>query len=246
MPRTREVLYLLYNKDERKVLSYGMEFYEFVKCLNKKPNNILVLEGKFCGSSFDYTTRCEMCYGDDLDVFMTEDVYNYGDFCWVDFVTEEKLKTLTPSEIGELLYLGKLQKPINSPFFTKLENRFTYLAHDDGWRNIVYYKDAYDYVCILGNLIKSKLEKLHNIHVESLGENVINELVELSEDGLTIDFENILVDEEESSFELSMYGFGKIENMSSICFDYERHIASSSHKKSLEYDNNKWSVQDYY
>lgn len=246
MPKSRELLYLAFNEEEKKVLSYGIEFNEFISCLKERPKNILVLEGNYWGSEFDFTTRCEVCHQEDIDEFIAEEVYNYGDFCWIDFVELDGLKSLTPIEVSELLYLGKLQQPVKSPFFDKLENCFVYLAHDDGWRNLIYYKDLEDYGRILNNLIVAKLKKMHNKSVISLSECVVKELVELSKFGLAIDFDRILEDKEEDSFELKMYGLGIIKDMDKMYNDYERYKAKASHSKSLEYINNEWFVRDWW
>ncbi|GEM_PF-3387509 len=56
MPKTRELLYLSFLEEENKVLSYGIEFNEFMNCIE-----------------------------DDIEEFIAEEVYNYGDFCWIDF-----------------------------------------------------------------------------------------------------------------------------------------------------------------
>lgn len=246
MPKSRELLYLSFNEEEKKVLSYGIEFNEFILCLNERPKNILVLEGNYWGSEFDFTTRCEVCYQEDIDEFVAEEVYNYGDFSWVDYEEAEGLKSLTPLEVAELLYLGKLQRPVKSPFFDKLKNRYAYLAHDDGWRNLIYYRDLKDYETILNNLIVAKLKRIHDKSVMSLSEGVLKELVELSKAGLAIDFDRILEDKEADSFELKMYGLGIIQDMDKMYNNYERYKAKSSHNKSLEYIDNEWFIRDWW
>ncbi len=246
MPKTRELIYVSFTEEENKVISYGIEFNEFMNCLKSKPKNILILEGDYWGSEFDFTTRCHVCVENEIEAFIAEEVYNYGDFCWVDFQYFNKLKAMSRSEVAELLYLGKLQQPVNSPFFEKLENRFVYLAHDDGWRNMIYYRDLQDYGYILNKLICYKLQKVHGKIVNLLGDKIVKELVELSKSGLAIDFDRLYEDRDEGSFEVLMYGLGTMTDMDAMYEDYERYKAKASHRKSLEYVNGEWFLRDYF
>lgn len=245
MPKTRDLLYINSYPKVSKVLSYGLEFKEFMNCIEPKPENILILKGHYWGSEFGYTTRCEMCFKQDFEEFVKEEVYNYGDFCWIDFSSVDKLKSLEPLEVGELLYLGQLQRPVESPFFSKLDNQYVYLAHDDGWRNEIYYKDFNSFHVILGNLIALKLKTIHNKDVYLPDQDVINELIALSESGLAIDFDRILEDKEEDSFEVKIHILGKIQDMDQMYEDYERLKAKDITNKSLEYCCNKWYFRDW-
>ncbi len=245
MPKTRELLYLSFLEEENKVLSYGIEFNEFMNCIEGRPKNILILEGDYWGSAFDFTTRCHICVENDIEEFIAEEVYNYGDFCWIDFSDVKGLRSMTRLEAAELIYLGKLQQPVQSPFFEKLNNRFVYLAHDDGWNNIIYYRDIQEYRDVLNRLICNKIKKVHGKVVNLLGDDLIVELVELSKSGLAIDFDRLLEDEEEGSFEVSMYGLGTMTDMDAMYEDYEKYKAKANHNKSLEYIDNTWFLRDW-
>lgn len=244
MPKTRELIYLSYTEEEHKVISYGIEFNEFINALGKRPENILVLEGHYFGSEFNFATRCEICHKEDLDEFIAEEVYNYGDFCWLDFIDVDGLNALNPSEVAEILYLGKLQHPVNSPFFDKLGNRFAYLAHDDGWRNLIYYRDLQEYRDVLNSLICHKLKKLHGKNVNLLSNQIMDELINLSKSGLAISFDRIIEDRHEDTFEVSMYGLGRLDDMDAMYENYERYKAKASHTKRLEYINHEWFLRN--
>ncbi len=83
----RRESYYIYSflEEENKVLSYGIEFNEFMNCIEGRPKNILILEGDYWGSAFDFTTRCHICVEDDIEEFIAEEVYNYGDFAGLIF-----------------------------------------------------------------------------------------------------------------------------------------------------------------
>ena len=103
-------------------------------------------------------TLLEYCPEERINKLAAEDVYGYGNFCWIDFIEEEVLNELTGQEIAELLFLGHQKQHLKSPFYNKLGNRFVYLAHDDGWLNKTYYRSFKDFFHLLSEVIATKLE----------------------------------------------------------------------------------------
>ncbi len=248
MPKTRELIYVLLHSDEKKVVSYGIEFKEFIISLDKKVKNILVLEGNYLGAGFsgyDFNSRCEYSSLGKIDEFINEDVYQYGDFSWIDFETIEGLKALKPSEIAEILYLGKLGKPVSGFYFEKLRNRFAYISHDDGWFNMIYYHEIKEYCKMLGNLISLKIKKLYNCKVALLNYNVSDKLGELSKEGIVIDFDRFIYDDEEKRIEIPLFGIGKFGDMDKMCNDYKKHVSKAKFGKVLEHVNGVWTIQDW-
>lgn len=47
-----------------------------------------------------------------MESFLQKDVYNYGDFCWVDFQCENDLEKVSNEEFAELLYLSHRIEPL--------------------------------------------------------------------------------------------------------------------------------------
>lgn len=190
----RDLIYLSYDNNLNRVISYGIEFKEFIQALSNRPKNILVLEGYY-GSAFDFTTNCEYCVNEDIDEFIEEDVYSYGNFSWVDFNDINNLKKLNPQEVAELFYVSKMWKPINGTYFKKLNNRFIYVAHDDGWINHTYYNNISDFKEILSNVIVSKINKMYDIKIDTISEKIMTELCKLCTNGIAIDLLRLCVDE---------------------------------------------------
>jgi hypothetical protein len=93
--------------------------------------NMLLLKHNYWGKAMEIKSNLERVIGENINEFMKEDVYNFGDFCWVDFNNEHNLDKLEPIEVAHLLYLGQMKKPIDTPFFDKIDNRFAYCAHDN-------------------------------------------------------------------------------------------------------------------
>ncbi|MFK4998592.1 hypothetical protein ACI2OX_18625 [Bacillus sp. N9] len=92
-----------------------------------------------------------------LPSLLTEDVYSYGDFCWLDFEEESDLNSLSGQEIAEILYLGHFKDHLASPFYEKISNHVVYLAGDDGWFNKTYYRSWDYFYAMLGAVISDKL-----------------------------------------------------------------------------------------
>lgn len=132
MPKSRDLIYLNVDPSENRIVTYGIEFKEFIYALDRPLDNILMLSGYFSEGEFEFTTNCEYVPKETIPRIINEDVYRLGDFCWVDFEDIDGLRSLKPAEVAELLYLGHMKKPVTSAFFEKLQNRFAYLAHDDG------------------------------------------------------------------------------------------------------------------
>lgn len=210
----RDLIYVNYDNDLDRVISYGIEFKEFIQSLSKKPNNILVLKGDY-GSAFDFTTNCEYCIGEDIDEFIEEDVYSYGDFSWIDFDKINNLKTLEKQEVAELFYVSKMWEPINDTYYKKINNRFIYVAHDDGWINYTYYNNVLDYQEILSNVIVNKIKKIYDIHIDFISKEIMIKLCELSMIGIAIDLLRLCV-EEDNSITVPIYMLGVYKDMDEV------------------------------
>lgn len=231
MREVEDLLYILYDKENKIVKTSGMQFEEFYNSLAIKPNNILILEGDFCSDQFDYTTRCEYCSKENIHYLLNDNIYNYGDFSWVDFKTVEGLEALKPKEVAELLYLARFSIPINDTYFKKLYNRFFYYAHDDGWYNHTYYNDIEEFNEILGYIIVNKIRAIYNLQPEPLDIDIINRLCKLAYEGISIDFLRLCI-KEDDSIAIPIYKIGSdidMDSMYEMCrykdifVDYELH-----------------------
>jgi hypothetical protein len=75
---------------------------------------------------------------DEIPKVVGENIYSWGDFCWVDYNTEN-FPHLTKREIAELLYFGHKAEPLNEVRIPSLNNKYLFYAHDDGWFLKLYY-----------------------------------------------------------------------------------------------------------
>ncbi|WP_462413152.1 hypothetical protein [Neobacillus sp. Marseille-QA0830] len=156
----RDLIYVHLNQTDQYVLSYGIEFEEFATAFSGTLNHLLLLKHRFDDADFNMHTLLEYCPEDRIVQLAEEDVYGYGNFCWIDFTEEDVLNELSGQEMAELLYLGHHKQHLKLPFYNKLGNRFVYLATDDGWFNKTYYRSFKDFFSLLSEVISSKLSEL--------------------------------------------------------------------------------------
>lgn len=139
------------------VISYGIEFPEFIKALPVRPANLLLLKHNFEDGHFNMHTMLDYADSEMYPKLSADDVYGYGDFCWIDFEDEADLDQLSGQEIAELLYLGHFKDHLHAPFYRKISNNIVYLAGDDGWYNKTYYKVWNHFYSMLGGVISDKI-----------------------------------------------------------------------------------------
>jgi len=103
--------------------------------------------------------------------------------------------------------------PLNEPFFEGLKNRYAYFAHDDGWFGRLFCNNYEDFSVIIGSVIIDRVEKLTKMTTQ-MSEELKIKLLSLAEDGLLIDFKNIVCDVE--NLGIPIYVIGKYEDMDNL------------------------------
>ncbi len=132
-------------------------------------------------------------------------------------------------------------KPIESPFFDKIQNRYAYLAHDDGWFCRLYCKEYSDFQEIIANKIIDMVSTSKRKKIYPLLEDLKEKLITLAENGLLIDFSNIL--KAKNSIEIPIYCIGKFVNMDDMYNDLKRLINSSKYSARLVHKNKQWVLE---
>ncbi|WP_083711484.1 hypothetical protein [Domibacillus epiphyticus] len=153
----KELIYIHLHPINQYVVSYGIEFQEFMKAIPETPPHLLLLKHKFDESDFNMHTRFDYIEPEGLKSLLREDVGEYGDFCWIDFEDTDGLNELDGQEIAELLYLAHSKEHLRRPFYSKLNNRYAYLSHDDEWFNKTFYRHMPDFYRVIGKVISQKL-----------------------------------------------------------------------------------------
>lgn len=242
MRRLRDVFYINAFPENNEVVYYGMQLNEFIKCAPVELDQLLLLEAEYFGAGCRSKTKFEIVDKDEMNDFLKEDIYGYGDFCWVDFDKRENVEKLEPMEIAELLYLGHMFRPMKSPFFDTIQNRYAYLAHDDGWFCRLYCRQYSDFSEIAANKVVAMASTSKRRRIYPLSQEVKSNLMSLAEDGLLIDFSNTL--KLNRTIEIPIYSIGKFLDMDDMYNDLERHIGRSKYSARLVHRNKKWVI-DY-
>lgn len=235
----RDLIYVHLNQANQYVLSYGIEFEEFAAAFSGSLNHLLLLKHGFDDADYNMHTSLEYCPDYKVDKLAEEDVYSYGDFCWIDFIDEEGLNELTPQEIAELLYLGHLKQHLKSPFYSKLGNRFVYLARDDGWFNKIYYRSFKDFFQLLSTAISSKLANLKREKsliglrkkriYPDVNKEILLSLTPFIKQGICISLKD--ANRQRNRIEIPIWVIGDFANMDEMYDEYEQILDEPCHAK---------------
>ena len=235
-------LYIQTFPEQHYSISSGIGFQLFYDAIPNKPNNMLLLSNAFAYAKFDQDTVFEYADSSTIPLLYQDDVHDYGDFCWVDYSNDEVKKKLKPNVLAELLYLNHYKKPLHSPFWNELQNKYAYLAHDDPWWTKIYMQDI--------ELMKAVVH--HKFLIELRGRkksiaNIPSDIFETiwarSELGLAVDFENASTSSDCTG--VTIYTMGAYENMDEM---YQRlrwmRTKRVSDSVRLEYNprNKKWNI----
>ncbi|MBU3110091.1 hypothetical protein [Clostridium lacusfryxellense] len=242
MRRMKDIFYINAFPENNEVVYYGVQLKEFLKYIPTELNQLLLLESEYYSPGCSSSTKLEMVDKDDMEEFLNENIYGYGNFCWVDYNERENVESLEPLELAELLYLGHMFKPVKSPFFDRIQNRYAYLAHDDGWFCRVYSKCYPDFEEVIVGKVIDVLSSSKRRKIYPFSKELREKLLELAKDGLLIDFNNIF--KYGNSIEIPIYCIGKFLDMDEMYNDLKRHINRSKYSARLVQKNKKWII-DY-
>lgn len=247
----RDLIYVHLNQADQYVLSYGIEFNEFAAAFSGSLNQLLLLKHRFDDADFNMHTLLEYCPEDRISKLAEEDVYSYGDFCWIDFIEEEVLNELSGQELAELLYLGHQKQHLKLPFYNKLGNRFVYLAHDDGWYNKIYYRSFKDFFHLLSEALASKLGELKpeksllglrkKRSYPPVNKEILLSLTPFIKEGICISLRD--TDHQRNRIDIPIWVMGDFSDMDDMVEEYETMSTKPYHAKiSFDKKTKEWKL----
>jgi hypothetical protein len=241
MRRVRDVFYINANYEENYFTYYGMEFSEFIKYRPVPIANILMLSPWLLESK-DNNNWCMGTFNEAEEIakLCKHDIYHFGDFHWLDYRDEESLARSTEQEKAEVLYLSHFMKPLHTPFFDSIGNNYVYLAHDDGWRCQLYCKDMTTFGDIIANKIMAFFSTNKRRKIYPIGDDIKNQLLEWSKDGLLIDFSHATISGQHCSLSFDM--IGKFDDMDDMYHDLNRRKEFASKQGWLEQKDKTWKL----
>lgn len=166
----------------------GISFADFMESVTPPIENILLLKGDYLGEKNLH--KFEILEGrEQIAKLMLEDIYSYGDFCFIDYSDVASINNLKEEQIAELLYLSHMFKPLKSPFFDVLQNKFAYLSHDDGWYCRLYCNDWKSPVKLLHDTLIKSVKKILCSDSFSLPDGLIESVCNFSSEGVFIEID---------------------------------------------------------
>jgi len=228
-----------YQYDDSIVLTSGISFGEFIEAVERKPENILFLNSGFLDSEYDFHTNCDYYSGKDAEKLSEKyDIYNLGDFEWIDFKSIECLRSLSPQEIAEIYYISKQYKSINDFYFDKIDNNYIYLSHDDGHSSVIWYKSISEFYLMLGRVISNKISCLYDLVLNPFNKGIAKRLSSLSIGGVYLNLERLVVDKENRIL-IPVYCMEKMEYIDHM---YEKVVNEKVRPKYYLKYNRVWNI----
>ena len=241
MNKSHDLFYVNANFEKQYFLYNGMGFHEFLKCCPIELNNILVTRGYLTGNYNRYWGLIAINNKEAISELLKEDIYNLGDFHWLDYNSEDNLINCTPEEQAEVLYFSHFWRPLKKPFFNRIDNNFAYFSHDDGWLCMLYCKNVLVFKDILANKIINTFASDKRRKVVHMTEDVKDRLFALVDKGLLIDFPNI--NTKNGCIRVNYFVIGKYEDVDDICNKCEQYKHRAKIKGIIEYKNKMWEIK---
>jgi len=233
----RKILYVNADLAKNEFYYTGVEFREFIEYVHIE--NLILLKANYFGERS--VKRFEVIEGQEqLKSLAMDDIYNYGDFCFVDYQARADVQQITNMQVAELLYLAHMYEPLTTPFFDLLQNQFAYLAHDDGWFCKLYCRSNEDFVKVFEGKIFSFVNKKSKRKLHPLDDNLRKEILGLFETGILIDADEIVASR--TGVEIKVYMIGKSTDMDGILNNLERLKREAREIKKLRFSKQKWSI----
>ena len=222
MNNLRTKLYIKVMPESCEVIFSGIAFAEFIQYLTRSIDNIMIITsgGNIISQDTKFERGLELFEGHELvQKLAKENIYNLGNFCFVDYASSDDPKKLSEEQIAELLYLGHMFKPLRSPFFKELCNNFVYLAHDDGWYCKLFCHNSFDFISVLCDKIKTFISIKTKKALSKIPDTIKNELLDLAVKGLLIDLDDELLKNDQA--EIRLYAVGDYSDMDVILNNWD-------------------------
>lgn len=240
--KLRNFYYMVCDFEKNEVFTCGATFFDFMKFIVDKPENILLLKASFGDGKWNNDIYLDYVDSDNMKELINDDVYDYGDFCWVDYDDIKRIENMNKMELAELLYLGHMFQPLKEVNMKWLNNKYVYTAHDDDFYSKIFMKDINDYKSVMHGKILDAM-KGRKKHIEALPKEIVDYIFEHSRDGILFDFEEIEFYDGKTF--LDIYKLGKNYNYGDIYDVLKRKKWFTNMKIYLEYNsrNKKWKIQ---
>jgi len=224
MKNERTKIYIKVCRSKSEIVYSGIDFKEFIAYLSTPINNIILLKADYVSDKRQ--NNFDLIEGrDNIAEFVKKNTHSYGDFCFVDYAPPDCFAELDKNQIAELLYLAHIFNPLKTPFFKKLQNCYSYLAHDDGWYCKLYCRNLSDFATVLCEKIKRSVNTRFSDNICLPSEIIKDQILKLAENGLLIDLEESSC--KNGNIDITCYIIGEYSNMDKI-FNYYQQVKNNA------------------
>ena len=232
-------LYIHFLPQTKEFIYSGIKFIEFNKYLPHPLNNLILLKGDFLGNRYEH--HFELLEGKEcIEILSKENIYDYGDFCFVDYVDSNAISKLTNEQIAELLYMAHTHVPLECPFLNSIKNQFVYLAHDDGFYCKLYSYNPNDFATIIFRKIEAIAYKKYKKDIIEPTESIKNKFLDLCTTGILLDLDEIFYSN--IDFRIKLYSMGIHSNIDYILNNQKALKQKAISINELVYRFNEWMI----
>ncbi|QUH18649.1 hypothetical protein [Alkaliphilus sp. B6464] len=239
--RCRHFYYVVSDFKNNQIFSCGATFSEFMEFIENKPDNILLLNGCFGDGKYHSDIKFDYADKENMKDLIDDNVYSYGDFCWIDYKNMNTLDNITKLQLAELLYLKHKFEPLYDAHINWMSNDYLYMAHDDDYWTKIFIKNIQSYKNVVHGKILKAL-KGRKRHIEPIPDEIIDYIFINSENGILFDFENTYFWNHRTG--VRIYELGRNYNYDKIFEVFKRKEHFTNTEAVLEYNNRnkKWSI----
>ena len=205
MKKEKQLIYVKTNPIEHEYICMGISVCDIWKAIETINSDIILIKSDDLGD--ECINNFEIIREDNIDDFLSR--YCYGDLCFMDCNNKEKISELNDNEIAEMLFIGHMKRPLNSPFIQKIGNRIVYIGHDNDYFCKLYCSNNSDFYDILNMKIQSYVFRKYKINV-NLGYSFMKECI----NGLLMDLDDIYIYNRNVTMPYYIIGF--FDNMDEI------------------------------
>jgi hypothetical protein len=135
----RDYVYI-YSESINSITASGIEFSDLVEAFKLK--NLLLLKHKFSEIISCSKSNFDTCEIEEIKHYSVKEIYNFGDFSFIDLPELHYTHYLEDQEIAEILYFGHMSKPMKNVSIKNLKNSFMVYIHDNGYFLRIFYQDS--------------------------------------------------------------------------------------------------------
>ncbi|MBW1604790.1 hypothetical protein [Lactobacillus sp. Sy-1] len=174
----------------------GIDSADFVNGLDHFPSNIILLnDDRDNANSYNAHSKFSTITGSGAvkEYLLDKQI---KDKKFIDFHSNDELNVLLDSEIANLLYLGHMTYPMDSPFSSKLRNNYIYILLKSNFVK-VFFRQFSQFNHVLEVSLKRHLREMHSgrrmfvrpLVIKNIDDAVLTKLIKLSSEGLVVAFD---------------------------------------------------------